>query len=151
LKHVLIFTATTLLSLLSNAQNPQDQEAVRHIVMAFQTDYNNGFASDALYTTTDWEHINPEGGISKGRDSVLMDVRDVHQSFLKGVVMQIESVNISYPLPDVAVANVIHKVSPYTTPDDVKHENERQFKTYVLVKKNGEWLLFQDHATYLLD
>ena len=104
-----------------------------------------------MYTTTDWEHINPEGGISKGRDSVLMDVRDVHQSFLKGVVMQIESVNISYPLPDVAVANVIHKVSPYTTPDDVKHENERQFKTYVLVKKNGEWLLFQDHATYLLD
>jgi len=119
--------------------------------MAFQKDYNNGFVGTALYTTLDWEHINPEGGMSKGRDNVLMDVRNVHQSFLKGVDMQVEHIDVNFPLANVAVANVIHDVSNYTTPDGFKHENERQLKTYVIVKKNGKWLLFQDHATYILD
>ena len=151
MKQFLLLTTIILLSHYGNGQNTQDHEDVKNVVNAFQKDYNNGFESAALYTTIDWEHINPEGGISKGRDSVLIDVRNVHQSFLKGVVMKIEKIEINFPLTDVAVANVIHKVSNYTTPDGVEHQNERQFKTYIVVKKNGKWLLFQDHATYILD
>ncbi len=44
---------------------------------------------------------------------------------------------------------VIHKVDNYTTPDGVKHENERHIKTYVVVKKKGRWLLAQDHNTVI--
>jgi len=147
----LFLTTLPLLSLFCNGQHTQDREAVKKVIIAFQKDYNAGFESAALYTTLDWEHINPEGGMSKGRDSVLMDVRHVHKSFLKGVVMQIETMEINFPLNDVAVANVVHKVSTYTTPDGFKHENERQLKTYVVVRKKGEWLLYQDHATYIED
>ena len=144
-----LFLIISVLSLFGYGQNPQDRKAVKKVVTAFQKDYNDGFQSSAKYTTADWEHINPDGGISKGRENVLLDVRDVHQTFLKGVVMEIEDIVINFPIADVAIANVVHRVSNYTTPDGLKHENERQFKTYVVVRKMGRWLLFQDHATYI--
>ena len=144
-----LFISLSFLSLFGFGQDSRDHEAVEKVVAAFQKDYNDGFQSEARYTTADWEHINPEGGISKGRENVLLDVRNVHQTFLKGVTMQIEDMVINFPVADVAVANVVHRVGNYTTPDGLKHENERQFKTYVVVYKRGKWLLFQDHATYI--
>jgi uncharacterized protein (TIGR02246 family) len=131
-------------------QSSQDKEAVKKVVILFQEDFNEGsFKNAAAYSTTDWEHINPGGGIDRGRDSVLKTVRAVHQTFLKGVTMQIESMDIRFLTPDVAIADVVHSVGNYTTPDGVKHENERQIKTYVVVKKKGKWLLAQDHNTVI--
>lgn len=63
--------------------------------------------------------------------------------------MRIESMDIRFLTPDVAIADVIHKVDNFTTPDGVKHENERHIKTYVIVKKKGKWLLAQDHNTVI--
>ena len=150
MKAFLLLTAMSFLSLLSKGQSSQDKEAVKNVVIAFQKDFNDGsFKNAAAYSTTDWEHINPGGGIDKGRDSVLKTVRTVHQTFLKGVTMQIESMDIRFLTPDVAIADVIHKVDNYTTPKGVKHENERHIKTYVVVKKKGKWLLAQDHNTVI--
>lgn len=39
--------------------------------------------------------------------------------------------------PDVAIADVIHKISNYELSNGVKHENERQLKTCVIVKQTG--------------
>jgi uncharacterized protein (TIGR02246 family) len=88
--------------------------------------------------------------LTKGRDSVLKLVRAVHQTFLKGVTMKIESMNIRFVAPGVAIADVIHQVDNYITPDGAHHENERHIKTYVLVKQRGKWLLTQDHNTIIL-
>ena len=63
--------------------------------------------------------------------------------------MQIESMDIRFLTADAAIADVIHKVDTYTTPDGVRHENERHIKTYVVVKKKGRWLLAQDHNTVI--
>jgi uncharacterized protein (TIGR02246 family) len=61
--------------------------------------------------------------------------------------MTIERMSIRFIRPDVALADVIHKVTSYTTPDGVKHENERHIKTYVVVKQKGKWLLTHDPNT----
>ena len=144
------FMMMSFLTLVCKGQSAKDKEAVKKVVIAFQDDFNEGSFKNALaYSTTDWEHINPGGGIDKGRDSVLKTVRAVHQTFLKGVTMQIESMDIRFPIQNVAIANVIHRVSNYTTPDGVKHENERQIKTYVVVKKKETWLLTQDNNTVI--
>jgi uncharacterized protein (TIGR02246 family) len=120
------------------------------VVIDFQDDFNEGsFKNAKAYSTSDWRHINPGGGIDKGRDSVLLTVRAVHETFLKGVTMRIESIDIRFLTTDVAIADVIHQVDNYTTPDGVKHENERHIKTYVVVKKSGKWLLAQDHNTVI--
>jgi uncharacterized protein (TIGR02246 family) len=150
MKAFLLFTTIFFLWFVSKGQSSQDKEAVKKVVIAFQKDFNDGsFKNADTYSTTDWEHINPGGGIDKGRDSVLKTVRAVHQTFLKGVTMQVESMDIRFLTPDVAIAAVIHKVDNYTTPDGVKHENERHIKTYVVVKKKGKWLLAQDHNTVI--
>ena len=140
----------SFLSFVGKGQNSQDKEAIKKVVIAFQDGFNEGtFKNAEAYSTSDWRHINPGGGIDKGRDSVLITVRAVHKTFLKGVTMQIESMEIRFLTTDAAIADVIHKVDPYTTPDGVRHENERHIKTYVVVKKKGRWLLAQDHNTVI--
>ena len=140
----------SFLSFVGKGQSSQDKEAIKKVVIAFQDDFNEGtFKNAEAYSTSDWRHINPGGGIDKGRDSVLITVRAVHKTFLKGVTMQIESMDIRFLTADAAIADVIHKVDTYTTPDGVRHENERHIKTYVVVKKKGRWLLAQDHNTVI--
>lgn len=150
MKALALLAITTFITLIGKAQNSQDKESVKKVVIAFQDDFNDGGFKNALaYTTDDWEHINPGGGIDKGRDSVLKLVRAVHQTFLKGVTMTIESMNVRFITPGVAIADVIHKITAYTMPDGVRHEDERQIKTYVVVKQNGKWLLTHDHNTII--
>ena len=150
MKPFLFITILCCLSLLSKGQSSQDKEAVKKVVIDFQNDFNEGsFKNAEAYAAPDWRHINPGGGIDKGRDSVLLTVRAVHQTFLKGVTMKIESLDIRFITTNVAIADVLHQVDNYTTPDGVKHENEKHIKTYVLFKKNRRWLLAQDHNTII--
>jgi uncharacterized protein (TIGR02246 family) len=147
-----LFLLTLLIFMVfaGKGQGALDEDAVRKVVTAFQEDFNDGrFLNAAAYSTSEWVHINPGGGITKGRDEVLKEVRAVHQTFLKGVTMQVESMDTRFLTPEVAMASVIHNLSNYTTPDGVKHENERQIKTYVMVKRKGKWLLAQDHNTII--
>ncbi len=141
MKTFLLLTTVSILSFVCKGQSPQDKEAVKNVVIAFQEDFNDGgFKNAHAYSTNEWEHINPLGGIDRGRDSILKKVRAVHQGFLKGRTMQIESMDVRFVTTDVAIAVVIHKIDTYTTPDGVKHENERNIKTYLIVKEKGKWL-----------
>lgn len=147
---ILLVLLSSSISFISLGQTAQDKESVRRVVLAFQQDFNRGdFHNAAAYTTPDWEHINPGGGITKGRQEVLQEVRGVHQTFLKGVSMRIESISIRFITPEVALADVIHELSPYDLPEGVKHEREQQLKTYVMVKQKGKWLLTHDHNTII--
>jgi len=57
----------------------------------------------------------------------------------------IESMTVQFGTHYVSVLTAIHKSDSYVTPEDgMKHENERQIKTYVVVKHNGKWLLALD-------
>jgi uncharacterized protein (TIGR02246 family) len=150
MKPFLLSLSLAFVSFVSLGQSSQDEELVKKVVIAFQEDFNDGSFKNALaYSTDDWEHINPGGGITKGRGEVLKQVRAVHQTFLKGVTMTIESITIKFITSDVAIADVIHKISTYELPAGVKHENERQLKTYVVVKQKGKWLLTHDQNTII--
>lgn len=123
---------------------------MKNVVLAFQNDFNEGgFKKAEFYTTKDWVHINPGGGITKGRDEVLKEVRTVHQSFLKGVSLIIESITIRFLTPTVAIANLVHKSSEFELPLKVKHQNERQMKTYIIMKRQDRWLLTLDQNTVI--
>ena len=150
MKAYCILFLTFVFSIPSFGQNSQNTQLVKNVVLAFQDDFNEGrFKNAKLYTTADWEHINPGGGITKGREEVLKEVRAVHQTFLKGVSMTIESIEIRFLTPTVAIANVVHIISEYELPQGVKHQNERQIKTYVIVKRQNVWLLTLDQNTVI--
>ncbi len=105
----LLLFAAGLLCLIGVARGSDDELLVREVVKSFITDYNNGdFKNAPSYTTDDWVHINPGGGITRGRDEVLKEVRAIHKTM-----------------------------------------NERQMKTYLVVKHNGKWLLALDQNTII--
>jgi uncharacterized protein (TIGR02246 family) len=150
MKIYLLFLLLITLSKPTIGQETKDSQLVKNVVLAFQNDFNDGeFKKVETYTTDDWEHINPGGGITKGRKAVLEEVRAVHQTFLKGVTMVIESIEIRFLTSNVAIAKVIHKITSYELPQGVKHENEQQMKTYIIIKKGKKWWLTLDQNTVI--
>lgn len=131
-------------------QTPNQENEVRQAVQSFYNDFNShNFGRVVEYTTEDWNHINPFGGITSGREPVLKELKEVHESFLKGVSSTIEDMSVRFAAPEVAVVIVTNRMGTYTTPDAVKHENERQIKTFVVVKRNGKWLIMHDQNTLI--
>jgi uncharacterized protein (TIGR02246 family) len=132
------------------AQTPGNEKQVRQAVESFYAAFNtHGFERASEFTTEDWNHINPFGGWTRGRQAVLKELKDVHSTFLKGVSESVEDMSVRFATPDVAVVTVTSRISTYTTPDKVKHENERHIKTFVVVKRSGRWLIMQDQNTII--
>ncbi len=147
---ILFLLTGILFTFTGNGQTANDRVLVKKVIVSFQEDFNEGtFKKSINYTTRDWIHVNPLGGITKGREAVLKEVREVHQSFLKGVTMSLESISINFITPVVALADVVHQVDDFQTPDGTKHHNEKHRKTYVVVKKSNKWLLALDHNTII--
>lgn len=150
MKLILYIFLTLALCSCSRNEKPDDENAVRKIVLDFQEDFNKGsFEKAETYATNDWVHINPGGGIDNGRESILKSVRGVHQSFLKGITMTTDSMEVRFIKPDVALVTAYHTMDDYMTPDSVKHVNQQQIKSYVIIKQDGKWMLTLDHNTII--
>ena len=127
------------------------EAAVRTAIQSFYKAFDDGFVGPADYATEDWNHINPLGGRDRGREATLKTVREVHQTFLKGTTDTIENMDIRFADQNVAVGTVTSTMSPFTSPDGVKHGAERHIRTFVVVKRGGRWLIMQDHNTTVID
>jgi len=126
----------------------RDEKEVRKAVQSFYDAFSSdNFSGASNYTTEDWNHINPSGGWTRGRTAVLKEVNEVHSTFLKGVSDTPEEMSVRFATSDVAVVTVPSRISNYTSPDGVRHENERLIRTFVVVKRSGRWLIMQDQNT----
>jgi uncharacterized protein (TIGR02246 family) len=138
------------MSTLVSAQTSASEKQVRQAVQSFYEAFNaHGFERAAEFTTEDWNHINPFGGRTRGRSATLEDLKQVHSTFLKGVSDTVAEMDVRFANPDVAVVTVTSSVSTYITPDGIKHENERHMRTFVVVRRNGRWLIMQDQNTII--
>lgn len=130
------------------ARPPGQEAPVRLAIQSFYGAFNShGFEHAADYTTQDWNHINPGGGRTRGRDAVLKELHEVHATFLKGVSDHIEEMDVRFAAPDVAIATVRSRMSTFTMPDGVQHVNEGHIRTFVLVRRGKRWLIKQDQNT----
>ena len=123
---------------------------VRTTIETFYKNFNEGFTGPADYATEDWNHINPNGGRTQGRDATLKRVREVHQTFLKGAKESIESMDVRFAADDVAVGTVVSVSSPFVAPDGTKHDVQRGIRTFIIVKRGDRWLIMQDHNTTVI-
>ena len=136
----------------ATAQTPDDMKQVRRTIDSFYASFNaHGFEHAAQYTTEDWNHINPFGGWTRGREAVLKELREVHDSFLKGVSDTIDDVSVRFATSDAAVVTVTSRMSTYHSPDGAMHENERHIRTFVVVRRADRWLIMQDQNTVIHD
>jgi uncharacterized protein (TIGR02246 family) len=123
---------------------------VRLAVQSFYTMFDTAsFTNVPNFTTVDWAHINPLGGWTQGRTAVVNEISAAHSSFLKGVTDTPEQIEVRFAGTDVAIATVPSKLSPHTTPDGIRRVNQRNIRTFVLVRRNERWLIMQDHNTYI--
>jgi uncharacterized protein (TIGR02246 family) len=130
------------------AQTSGEEARVRRAVQSFYDAFNShDFGRAAEFTTEDWTHINPLGGWTRGREAVLKELKEVHSTFLKGVTDTVEEMSVRFAAAGVAVVTVPSRVGTYTTPDGARHENERQIRTFVVVRRGGRWLIMQDQNT----
>jgi uncharacterized protein (TIGR02246 family) len=142
----------TLISIVPASVWGNDSEAeVRSTIEAFYKAFNDGFTQPADYAAEDWNHINPLGGRTRSREETLKEVRKVHQSFLKGTTDTIESMDIRFAAPDVAVGTVVSVGSGFTSPDGVKHGPGRGIRTFVVVRRDKRWQIMQDQNTTIVD
>jgi uncharacterized protein (TIGR02246 family) len=137
------------LSLISEfVARADDEEAeVRATIQTFYKNFNDGFTAPADYATEDWNHINPTGGRTQGREAVLNRVREVHQTFLKGAKETIENMDVRFAGNSVAVGTVTSVSSPFVSPGGTKHDVQHGIRTFVIVKRGDRWLIMQDHST----
>ena len=150
MKSLVLAIALLALPLGVQAQTTNRDAPVLQTVRAFYAAFNShGFDHAADFTTDDWNHINPYGGRTRGRAEVLKELHEVHGSFLHGVSDNIEQMDVRFAGKDVAVATVVSRMSTFTTPDGVHHENERHIRTFVLVKRGTRWLIMQDQNTVM--
>jgi uncharacterized protein (TIGR02246 family) len=145
----LLFSAALFMSLCVPAFAQEAREVpVRQSIEAFYSAFGQGFVDGAgAFATEDWNHINPFGGRTRGRDAVLKEVVAVHATFLKGVTDTIDTVDVRFASPDVAVATVTSHMSPFVTPDGIAHDKDRPIRTFVMVRRAGRWLIMQDQNT----
>jgi len=149
MKLVLAVPLNLLIVIGLHAQPATQEAQVRKAVQSFYDAFNShDFGRVPEFTTEDWTHINPLGGWTRGRDAVLKEVREVHASFLKGVTDTIEEMEVKFATANVAIVTVPSRTSPYTSPDGVKREDQRQIRTFVLVQRHGRWLIMQDRNTF---
>ena len=133
----------------ARANSVQAREGlVLQAVQSFYDAFNAGdFGNAAEFATEEWNHIDPGGGWTRGRAILIPLLNLFHSTFLKGVTDTPEGMDVRFATTRVAVVTVPSRVTTYTTPDGVTHENERQIRTFVVVKQRGRWLIMQDHNT----
>lgn len=146
-----LFIATMSLALLAPgyAQSADREAQVRQAVEAFYAAFDHGFGDAPEFATKDWNHINPSGGWTRGRENVLKEIREVHSTFLKGVSDTVDNMSVRFADDEAAVVTVTSVMSTFVTPNGVKHENERHIRTFVVVKRGGRWLVMQDQNTVI--
>ena len=126
------------------AQDTKVRKAVQSFYDAFNT---HDFSRIPEFTTEDWTHINPFGGWTRGRKAVLTELQEVHATFLKGVTDTPEEMEVRFATMNAAIVTVPSKMSPFTTPDGVRRENQKQIRTFILVKRANQWFIMQDQNT----
>ena len=129
----------------SITQETRVRKAVQSFYDAFNT---HDFNRIPEFTTEDWTHINPFGGWARRREAVLTELNEVHSTFLKDVTDIPEEMKVRFATINVAIVTVPSKMSPHTTPDGVRHENQKQIRTFVLVKQAHLWFIMQDQNTF---
>jgi len=85
----------------------RDEHAVRQTVESFYAAFQtHSFEKAKSFATEDWNHINPYGGRTLGREARSRELKEVHSTFLKGVSDNIEHMDVRFADANAAVVTV---------------------------------------------
>jgi ketosteroid isomerase-like protein len=125
------------------SKNPPDAYVPVATYMAALNAHSLGNAAD--FASEDWNNINPKGVWSKGRDASVAALNELEAGLLKDVTFTIERASIVYASSDVALVTLTTLAANYA-PDEALERG-----TFVVVKQNGTWLIFESQVTTVTD
>jgi uncharacterized protein (TIGR02246 family) len=137
-----ILFSLAILSLVSSAAHAADDAAIKERLAAFEAVWNN-FDPAALAAMFDKEGdlINPMGVHAKGPEAIQKLIGEEHGRVFKNTTYSHSDVRIQWATPDVAIADVTGKISGMRTADGAAAPDFEHHVTWVLVKKDGKWLV----------
>jgi len=97
--------------------------------------------------TDDCEWVNVVGAYWPNKTAVMKAHRAYHATMFKNVSQHEVSRSVGEISPGVAIAVVTFDVDDYTTPDGRRMTGIRDRITYILVKKDAQWLIRSGHNT----
>ena len=128
---------------------PADQTAIRAVINNQITAWNlhdmHAYVADM---TPDVEWVNVVGMRWVGRDDVFKAHQQYHQTIFKTRTLHpFTTLDIRAITPDVAVVTASGEADGYTTPDGLARPASTSMLTYVLVHRDGRWLITEAHNT----
>jgi ketosteroid isomerase-like protein len=126
------------------ANSPTTEEARRQGAVdaagAFYSAFErHSFENASDFASEDWAFIDSSGAWTGGREAVVALQDEQHASYFAAVSNTIEDEVVRFADDTVATVSITSRLSDYTTPDGVDHENERQLSTFVVTERNDHW------------
>ena len=97
--------------------------------------------------TPDGELVNPVGMCWKGRPTIEKALTILHRTIFKNANTSTDETRVRFVAPHVAVAMSRGHASTYTTPDGHAVPASDERATYVLVERDGRWLVTSGQIT----
>lgn len=140
------FTRTSLFILLSVASqifslDTADQKSINQIIENISLSWNSqaghGFAD---HYAADADFVNIFGMTFSGKDEIEARHVKILETFLKGSIMDVDSIKLREAQPGTVIALVNWKVSNIQKPGkDSLYETMQGVFTHVFLKNNGKW------------
>jgi len=121
---------------------PKDMASLQALPATFERCWNtHNIDSMGTMLTEDVDFVNVAGNWLKGRAATVADHKDSHSMMFKNSVLTIDSINIKYVKPDLAILHVGWGLAGDRDPDGTPRNPRHGIFTWVATRNNGRWLL----------
>jgi uncharacterized protein (TIGR02246 family) len=142
-----LVTGLTILSISSFCQEPQhyplkDMAALQALPVTWIR-YWNSHNMDSMGTmlTEDVDFVTVAGTESKGKAAAVAQHKRTHSMQFKNSIFSIDSVDIKYVKPDLAIIHFGWGISGDLDPDGTPRQPRHGIFLWVVIKHNERWLL----------
>ncbi len=134
----------------SIALPPEDKAGITAVVQAFERIWNEHqiHKLESIFTQ-DAEWVNIVGMWWRGRAQIINALHTFHQSMFRNHNMRLVALEIRMVTPEVAIATETQSTDAFQTPDGNLIAEGLNRLTFVLTKRDGNWLIANGHNTII--
>lgn len=120
----------------------KDLAALRSLPGKFEHYWNvHNMDSMGTMLTEDVDFVIVAGTWFKGKAATVYDHKDSHSMMFKTSVLKIDSVQVRYVKPDLAIMHIGWGITGDFNPDGTPRNPRHGIFTWVVVKQKGKWLI----------
>jgi uncharacterized protein (TIGR02246 family) len=120
----------------------EDVQRIQGVIARFEQIWNTHRMMDlAALFTEDAEFVNAVGKRLRGRPEIVKAHQSYHATIFRHIDIHQISLDVRAIAQDVVIATQMLKIGDRRSSDDSSSESIKHRMTFVLVKKDGSWLI----------